>query len=104
MLQKIFCVYDNKSKAYLNPWFLPNAEMAKRSFADSVNASDRNPISLHPEDYVLYEVGVFDSDSGIIQHVDPHVNHGTGISFYQEKQLAAQDLLEYLQQLANDKL
>lgn len=63
MKLKIFCVYDDKAKAYLPPFFLPEMGMATRAFGDCVNDPKHN-FGMHPEDYTLFCAGEFDDRSG----------------------------------------
>lgn len=63
MIQKVFCIYDDKAKAYLAPFFLPEMGMAVRAFSDCVNDPKHN-FGLHPEDYTLFCAGTFDDRSG----------------------------------------
>ena len=65
MKQMIFSVFDEKAKAFANPFFIPNKGQAVRSFGDAV--SDGNTmLSKHPGDYQLYEIGTFDESSAVL--------------------------------------
>jgi len=61
----VVAVKDRAADAFMRPFFVPRVEMAIRSFTDEINrsASD-NPIYQHPEDYDLYELAIFDEDTG----------------------------------------
>ncbi len=59
MKLKIFSVFDVKAGAYLPPFCFPQTPMAVRVFSDMCN-SDESAFGLHPGDYTLFEVGVFD--------------------------------------------
>lgn len=59
-------VFDVKAKAYMQPFFVHNENLARRSFGDAV-LDKSSGISRHPEDYLLYKVGVFDDGEGIFQ-------------------------------------
>jgi len=66
MMQKIFAIYDEKAKAYLPPFFLPQRGMAIRTFSDCVNSPDHQ-FGAHPHDYTLFSLGEFnDSDAEIL--------------------------------------
>jgi len=65
MLQKIFCVWDDKAKAYLPPFFLPEVGMAVRVFGDCINDATHN-FGRHPEDYTLFRLGTFDQSKGLL--------------------------------------
>lgn len=62
---KVFAVRDSALGEYLNPFVAPTAEFAIRTFKDQVNQPDC-PINAHPEDYELFELGLFDTTTGLI--------------------------------------
>lgn len=70
MTQKVFAVFDLKALAYMQPFFSVNAGSAMRAFGDAVKKGD-SPISLHPEDYQLFEVGLWDDVAGVMSGLLP---------------------------------
>lgn len=67
MITKMFSVFDSKAAFFGNPFYEQREESAIRTFGDAVN--DPNPKNMwnaHPEDYSLFYVGEFDSDTGEI--------------------------------------
>lgn len=70
MKLKIFSVYDSKAQAFLPPFFLPNEEMAKRTFADCVN-SPSHQFGINPADYTLFALGEFDDNAGTMESYPP---------------------------------
>lgn len=74
MKHEIFTVYDQKAKAYLPPFILPEIGMAVRVFKDCVN-SDKHQFSKHPEDYTLFNLGQFDDSNGLIETMNPQTIH-----------------------------
>ncbi len=60
MLHQVFSVYDSKAGIYLPPFYLQTKGQALRQFADTVNGSKENQIANHPEDFTLFELGIFD--------------------------------------------
>lgn len=70
MIQKVFAVYDSKACAFLQPFFSDAAGSAIRAFGDAAN-EDKSPISRHPGDYQLYEIGSFDNSSAMLTPVIP---------------------------------
>lgn len=56
-------VRDVKADGFATPFFVPTLGMAERSFADEV-ARDGSPMNVHPEDYSLYHVGMFNDSNG----------------------------------------
>lgn len=70
MILKMFGVFDLKGKAYMQPFFSGTAGCAMRAFGDAVK-DGKSPISAHPEDYQLFELGNFDDNSGVVVAVSP---------------------------------
>lgn len=68
-MQLVICaIHDSAAGAYNRPFFLPSAGLAVRSFRDEVNrnAAD-NPMFGHPDDFTLYQLGIFDDADGTFQ-------------------------------------
>lgn len=60
----VVSVRDTAVNAFEAPFFVRALGEAMRGFGDAV--SDPNsPISKHPTDYLLYEFGTFDTESGV---------------------------------------
>lgn len=70
MIDKMFAVYDLKMNLFMSPYCGRNVDSGIRSFGDMV-ANPQAPFSKHPEDYVLYVVGEFDVEKGIVTAVSP---------------------------------
>ena len=60
MISRIFSVWDSKGMFYSSPFMFENVGHAIREFGDAAN-SDKSYISKHPEDYTLFELGMFDN-------------------------------------------
>lgn len=80
MLFKIFTIYDQKAKAHLPPFFLPEEGQAIRQFIDCVN-NPEHPFGAHPEDYTLKNIGIFNDINAHIEKFDTPVNIGSGESY-----------------------
>jgi len=70
MIQKMFAIRDSKACAFLQPFFSSANGSALRALSDAVS-DGKSPLALHPEDYILYEVGSFDDNTGEIVGVTP---------------------------------
>lgn len=70
MMQKMYAVRDSKAQAFLQPFFSSANGSALRALSDVVN-DGKSQFFLHPEDYILYEVGAFDDSTGEIVPVTP---------------------------------
>lgn len=72
MILHMFAVRDRATDQFGTPMFLVTAGQAIRSFADEVNRSaPDNIIHQHPDDYDLYELGSWDSSSGLFSSQTP---------------------------------
>lgn len=70
MQLKAYAVHDGKGKYFGLPFFMQNAGMATRAFSDLVN-DPQSSVNRHPEDYVLYEIGIYDDQSAIMESKSP---------------------------------
>ncbi len=89
---RIFVVFDSKARAYLPPFFLPEAGQAVRSFKDAVN-DPKHAFGQHPEDYTLFEIGTFDDREGKLLQLKASITHGVGVAFLAPDTDAAQQPL-----------
>lgn len=62
MIHLVYAVFDKKVGAYAQPFFVTHEQVALRSFAAACQDKDLT-IGKFPEDYALYQVGVFDDAS-----------------------------------------
>lgn len=65
----LVAVRDQKAEFFLPPFFIESKGLAIRAFSDAVNDAS-TPVSKHPEDYSLYQLGEFDSVTGKITGFD----------------------------------
>ena len=66
MKLNICSVKDRAADAFGRPMFVPSTGVAIRSFSDELNRSDAdNQLYNHPDDFDLYEFGVFDDNTGL---------------------------------------
>ena len=65
MIHKMFTVYDSKAQTYTPPFFDHAEGRALRTFADCCNDYGHQ-FGKHPEDYTLFDCGIFDDDTGTI--------------------------------------
>lgn len=78
MKQKIFMIFDDKAKAYLPPWFLPEMGMAIRAFSDCCN-DPSHAFGRHPADYTLFCAGTWDVLSGRFEIEESYVACANGV-------------------------
>lgn len=65
MINEIYAVYDRGTEAYRQPFFALKLGQAMRIFSNAVNDAGTE-LHANPEDFVLYKVGEFDSESGLL--------------------------------------
>ena len=71
MKLNICAVKDRAADAFGRPMFVPSTGVAIRSFSDELNRSDTdNQLFNHPDDFDLYEFGVFDDNTGLFDLYD----------------------------------
>lgn len=68
MLLYMCAVRDSATEAFAQPIFVPRPAVALRSFGEECNRkpTEGNPNALytHPSDYELYQLGVYDDNTG----------------------------------------
>lgn len=73
MILNAYSIYDRKALQYHPPFFASTDGAAVRSFSDLANDVNTS-IGRHPADYVLYCVGTYDDQRGLMLSYDP-INH-----------------------------
>ena len=68
MIQRLFSIRDVKVEAFFPPLVQQNAIQAQRTFLDLLK-DERLEFHKHPEDYILYEVGAFNTETGEVTGV-----------------------------------
>lgn len=62
-------VRDSAMDAFMRPFFVPTTAVAVRLFRDDVNKPD-SQMHGHESDYELFELGVFDDETGKFGNLD----------------------------------
>jgi hypothetical protein len=65
MKLNIYTIFDIKAKLYNKPFYMLNDQVAERTARDLLN-DEKSDINKHPEDFVLYKIGEYDDNTGII--------------------------------------
>ncbi len=76
----MFAIYDAKTEAYLQPFFLPTVGSATRAFETACNDSNTQFFN-NPEDYTLFQIGEFDQTSATVTDLVPNKPLGTAIEY-----------------------
>ncbi len=75
MLFKIFCVFDSKAEAFLQPFFSVNRAVALRSFTQACQDS-QSDFHRFAGDYTLFEIGEWSAAEGKLVEYEAKVNLG----------------------------
>lgn len=78
MKLKMFCVYDSKAEAFMQPFFMNSTGEAVRSWQDVVN-DPKTQFNKHPADFTLFELGEYDDSSGSIAMHNAKIPLGTAL-------------------------
>lgn len=70
MILKAYAIYDNKGLLYHAPFFMSTDGQAVRALSDLVN-DNTTSIARHPGDYVLFGIGTYDDQKGMMQGISP---------------------------------
>lgn len=67
-VRHLYCLFDLQAVGYLPPWSAVTQGIAFRQLADVVNGAPNasDPVVTHPEDFELYEIGLFDEQTGAV--------------------------------------
>lgn len=60
---QVFTVRDSKSNTFGSPMFLQTVGTCIRSLADEVNKNQESMVYQHPEDFELFHLGQWDTDT-----------------------------------------
>lgn len=80
MIDKLVAVFDVKLKLFMSPFLARNIAAGLRQFSDMCNAPN-SQLGKHPEDFVLYELGTFDIENGILSPATPIHVIGKALDF-----------------------
>lgn len=76
---ELFSVFDQAAKRFIDPFPGPTVEFALRGFKEACQ-TEGHQFAKFPEDYVLFHVGTFDAETGMIEALDPR-KIGMALSF-----------------------
>lgn len=80
VMKQVMTVKDTKAEAYLVPFFTGSIGEALRSFGDAV-ADVNHPFNKHPEDYVLFHIGSYGEQTGMITPLEAPKSLGVALDF-----------------------
>lgn len=71
-LQFVFVIYDSVIETYTPPFTSETQGGAVRSFGDACQ-DPKHPYGQHPEDYTLFQVGEYSTQTGNFEPLKTHV-------------------------------
>lgn len=71
MIHKLFAVRDRAADAYGRPFASAAIGLAVRDFNAAINDKQNQAMNNHPDDFDLYEIGIFDDNTGEIVGQQP---------------------------------
>lgn len=88
MKYSVFAIRDFKT-GFLQPTVDANAASAIRNFEHAVLRNDDSLFFSHPEDYSLYELGEYDTDTGLLTAKSPVVELLSAVEVISQARLEA---------------
>jgi len=85
-MQHLFSVFDSKAEAFITPFFAPTIAVAMRMFEQACN-DQTTDFHRYASDYTLFEVGYFDTDSGLLTPNATPKNLGLASTFVKSSDL-----------------
>lgn len=64
--KRLYCLRDNKIGEFQAPCIFANDAAAMRAFGDMVTNDKNTLLALHPEDFTLEFLGLFNVDTGLL--------------------------------------
>lgn len=80
MIKHFYSIYDSKAEYYATPVLIESRGAAIRMFATMVNEVDHQ-FNKYPEDYVLFELGDWDEETGVITPHSAPISLGVGSNY-----------------------
>lgn len=80
MIHRLFSVYDGKIKSFMRPFTDQHLGNALRSFEEACK-EPTSPFHKYSSDFVLYEIGTFDDESGQISAHSPLQHVAAAVDF-----------------------
>lgn len=77
---RIFSIFDAKLDAYLEPFFSPTTATGVRMF-EATCQNPQSDFARFPQDYSLFEVGVFFPDGGRIEVHEAKIPLGVAVEY-----------------------
>ena len=71
MLLRVFCIWDGAAEEFQAPFYNHSIGLVNRALSDEIASGD-SPLSKHVDDFSLYELGNYDTQTGrFVLHDSP---------------------------------
>lgn len=80
----VLAVFDSAVGEYAKPFLLKTKGEALRAWHESVN-DEKSPFFKHPQDYTLFLLGYYDSQTGKFENEHTPLSLGVAVEFVQPK-------------------
>lgn len=77
---EVFSIYDNKAKAFSQPFYSPTVAVGIRNFEAAVKDANTQ-LHKHPEDFTLFHVASYDDEVGRFNNLEHIANLGLAAQF-----------------------
>lgn len=85
MIISVFAIYDSKSEAFMQPFFMQTKGAALRAFSDTVQDPSTS-FNKHPADFTLFQIGEYDDSSGKLSSTKTPLSLGTALEYLSKAQ------------------
>jgi len=86
---KLFSIYDGKIRSFMRPFLDAHTGSALRSFEQACK-EPTSPFAQFPADFVLYEVGTFNEETGETTSYSPKIQLAAAIDYVRQSQAPSQ--------------
>lgn len=77
---EVFTVYDSAARRYMEPFFAETIEVACRMFR-ALCSKPEHQFNKFPEDYVLFHIGSYSGESGMLVPLEAPHSLGVALTF-----------------------
>lgn len=85
-LLRMYSLFDSAVQAFTRPIWSDHKANAIRGFIQTINdkSDPNNMVANHPDQFTLFELGVFDSNSGKFVPHETNLSCGNGLEFIKQ--------------------
>jgi hypothetical protein len=84
MKLKVFTIYDQKTEAYKQPFFMTTKGEAIRGLLEVLD-NPQHAFSKYPADFTIFELGEYDDSNGKMLPLPAPISHGSLLEYKAQK-------------------